>query len=81
VDVSLEDYFDRLPDHVSIVRQVFLETRSTHLSGDELPATEELPRERLPASRLGEFPLVRAEMREYAPAWVVGPEQQEAVSR
>lgn len=54
-----EDYLDQLPKDTAIIRQVFLETSRLSLTGDQLPATEEFPRGQLPASRLGDFRLVR----------------------
>ncbi len=54
-----EDYLDQLPKHTAIIRQVFLETSRLSLTGDQLPVTEESPRGQLPASRLGDFRLVR----------------------
>lgn len=55
----VEDYFDQLPDHTAVVRQVFLETSSIYIAGDQLPDTEEFPKDRLLAPRLGDFRLVR----------------------
>jgi serine/threonine protein kinase len=54
-----EDYLAQLPDHTAVIRQAFLETSRLGLTGDQLSANKELPREQLPAPRLGKFRLVR----------------------
>lgn len=54
-----EDYLSRLPDHTSVVRQVFLETSSLSLVTEAPRLRNAVLADRPPASRLGDFRLTR----------------------
>lgn len=56
-----DEYLEKLPKHTAIVRQVFLDTSQLSLSGEQGTGgtTTEFHAGHLPASRLGEFRLVK----------------------
>lgn len=54
-----DEYIEQLPDHAAVIRQVFLETSTGSFSGNSIADTKEYQQEGLPATRLGDFRLVR----------------------